>query len=179
MNTSRPVCVRLHVVNRPNVVPVFAEEGFAEGRDTTFPPATNDMRSDLLSDDSDAESEAESQARDGSPSLDTPRIKEEAEDDERPAKRRRESAGDPVSTQDPPEVRRKQVVITDFSRRTFGAMLYYLHTDSVAFAPPSSRFKHERTATETKKDYDVRLARYLNANTAWESRPVSAKSIFR
>lgn len=79
---------------------------------------------------------------------------------------------------------RSEVVVTDASYTTFRALLYYLYTDSITFAPLSSTYivaKENAQATNSPFPYSNRRS-YLQANsvsTGLLPRSCSSKAIYR
>ena len=136
--------------------PVFAQDGFSEGG--SIAPSGAGLTRDIFSDDSDLEAS-------DSEDFDTDNISLQEDGPAAKWQKRSDDSG-PAHT---------QITITDFTRPTYGAVLYYLHTGCIAFAPPLSRYILEGKAQERFPDYCARHAQFLGA-PAWITSP---KSTFR
>ena len=173
---------------------MFSTEGFAEGQ-VGGPPAARSTRPEYFPDDSDAEhdntsDEGETQV----PQVisdDEDAVKEESngEDAGRPHKslRKDDTSGHPVpssdahvSALDHQNSARMQIVITDFSIRTYSAMLSYLHTGAIALAPLRVEYESDDLETEANGErYDTSLAHHFHGSLALKIQPASPKSVFR
>ena len=181
---------------------MFGENGFSEsgnsqapaddGSRDIFPNDSDDALDMSCSEDlSDQEDQEES---DGSPTSRTdsaqvegrmvqPDIKPEVivEDIGGPSKKRKRSdaaATDETSSATvlKPSAPQK-VIIRDFSRRTFGAMLLYLHTGGILFNPLRCRYGPEAPSGCTREDFNEQ--NWHRVNTKDLEWPCSPKSIFR
>ena len=181
---------------------MFGENGFSESGNSQAP--ADDGSRDIFPNDSDdaldmscsegLSDQEDQEESDGSPTSRTdsaqvegrmvqPDIKPEVivEDMGGPFKKRKRSdaaATDEASSTTMPKPSAPQkVIIRDFSRRTFGAMLLYLHTGGILFNPLRCRYGPEAPSDYTREDFNEQ--NWHRVNTKDLEWPCSPKSIFR
>lgn len=177
---------------------MFGENGFSESGISQAP--ADDGSRDIFPDDSDdaldmssseglfdleeSDDSARSRTNSAQPegNMEQPNVQPEviAEDVGGPFKKRKRSeatATDEALTTVPKPSAPQKVIIRDFSRRTFGAMLLYLHTGGILFNPLRCRYGPEAPSDYTREDFNGQ--NWHRVNTEDREWACSPKSIFR